>query len=89
MKKSIIKVLTMIIGLAAFMACDPMKDVYDELDKNEFVKTHRSYLVNLQYIEKITKSECLLVDNRKVPLSRNSYKSVNSSFIEYHKCRRF
>ncbi len=64
-------------------------ELYDELDKKEFVKTHRSYLVNLQYIERITKSECLLVDNRKVPLSRNSYKSVNSSFIEYHRCRRF
>ena len=34
MKNSIIKILTLIIGFAVVMACDPMKDVYDELDKN-------------------------------------------------------
>ena len=34
MKKSIIKILTVLIGFSAFMACDPMKDVYDELDKS-------------------------------------------------------
>ena len=34
MKKSIIKIFTMIIGFVLVMACDPMKDVYEELDKN-------------------------------------------------------
>ncbi len=34
MKKSIIKLFTLIIGIAITIACDPMKDVYEELDKN-------------------------------------------------------
>lgn len=34
MKKSIIKIFTILIGFALIVACDPMKDVYKELDKN-------------------------------------------------------
>ena len=34
MKNSIIKILTLIIGFASLLACEPMKDVYEELDKN-------------------------------------------------------
>lgn len=34
MKNSIIKILTLIIGTAVVLACEPMKDVYEELDKN-------------------------------------------------------
>ncbi|XMB73196.1 LytTR family DNA-binding domain-containing protein [Mycoplasmatota bacterium WC30] len=56
-----------------------------ELSESEFVRTHRSYVVNLKYIEKITKNECQLINNIKVPLSRSSYKDVNEKFINYYK----
>ena len=56
-----------------------------ELVGTEFVRTHRSYVVNVTYIEKITRSECQLIHNIKVPLSRSSYKAVNEKFINYYK----
>jgi len=34
MNKSIKRIFTVIIAIGLFMACDPMADVYDELDKN-------------------------------------------------------
>lgn len=50
-----------------------------------FVATHRSYLVNLQYIERITRTDCILNSGLKIPISRSSYKDVNQKFIEFYK----
>jgi DNA-binding LytR/AlgR family response regulator len=55
-----------------------------DLNATEFIRTHRSYVVNLKYVEKITRTECELSTNQSVPLSRNSYKSVNEEFIKYY-----
>ena len=62
-----------------------ISDLCFDLAETEFIKTHRSYVVNIKYIEKITRNECQLIGNIKVPLSRNSYKSVNEKFINYYK----
>lgn len=49
--------------------------------QKEFVHCHRSYLVNVQHVSAITKTD-LIMDNRvKIPISRGSYKSVNQAFI--------
>ena len=62
-----------------------ISDLCLEFAETEFIRTHRSYIVNVKYIEKITRNECQLINNIKVPLSRNSYKSVNEKFINYYK----
>jgi DNA-binding LytR/AlgR family response regulator len=62
-----------------------ISDLCHDLVESEFIRTHRSYVMNIKYLEKITKKECLLTNNITVPLSRNSYKSVNMKFINYYK----
>ena len=62
-----------------------ISDLCHDLAGTEFIRTHRSYVVNIKYIEKITRNECQLIGNIKVPLSRNSYKIVNEKFINYYK----
>lgn len=51
----------------------------------EFVRCHRSYLVNLRYIARITKSEVILDDGTAVPLSRRLYGAVHQRFIAYYR----
>lgn len=52
--------------------------------QHSFVQCHRSFLVNVQHVSAITKTE-LIMDNRgKIPISRNCYKTVNQRFIEYY-----
>lgn len=56
--------------------------------QNSFVQSHRSYMVNVQHVSAITKTD-LIMDNRvKVPISRNSYKAVNQKFITSYKLNR-
>ena len=42
-----------------------------------FAAAHRSYLVNLAHVERITRTECLLSDGTKIPVSRGCYASLN------------
>lgn len=53
--------------------------------KKAFVPTHRSYLVNLNCIEKITRTECIINTKETIPISRNSYTAVNEAFIRFYK----
>lgn len=56
--------------------------------QDSFVQCHRSYLVNVQHVSAITKTD-LIMDNRvKIPISRNSYKAVNQRFIMAYHLRR-
>jgi DNA-binding LytR/AlgR family response regulator len=62
-----------------------ISDLCIELKNSDFVRVHRSYVVNIKHIEKITKNECYLINDFVVPLSRSSYKSVNEKFINYYR----
>lgn len=54
-----------------------------ELPENIFVKPHRSYLINIEHVNKISKTEVYLTNGVTVPVSRRLYKKVNESFIRY------
>lgn len=53
--------------------------------KELFVKCHRSFVVNLAYVEKISRAECMLCDGTVLPVSRNSYQTLNERFIRYYR----
>ncbi|MDR2568666.1 MAG: LytTR family DNA-binding domain-containing protein [Oscillospiraceae bacterium] len=50
-----------------------------------FCRVHRSYLVGLKHIRQITKTEIVMDNNKKIPLSRRRYNDVNKAFINFHK----
>ncbi|MDE5589729.1 MAG: LytTR family DNA-binding domain-containing protein [Acetatifactor sp.] len=51
----------------------------------EFVRCHRSYVVNVRHILAAVKSELVLDDNRRLPVSRNSEKRVKQAFMQMFK----
>jgi DNA-binding LytR/AlgR family response regulator len=59
-------------------------DIKNKLD-DRFIATHRSFMVNLAYIKHITRTDAVLDNGDKIPLSRRLYQSVCKTFIEYHK----
>lgn len=59
--------------------------VESELDENLFVRCHRSYLVSLLHINRISKEEVALDNGDKIPISRRRYKEVNMKFIKCFK----
>jgi len=53
--------------------------------RREFVRCHRSYLVNVQHISAIVKPELVLDDGRRIPVSRSAEKEVGRVYIELYK----
>lgn len=50
-----------------------------------FIRCHRSYVVGLRHISRITKTNVVLDNGKVIPLSRRLYTDINLAFIAYHK----
>lgn len=51
----------------------------------EFVRCHRSYVVNVRHVLAAVKSELVLDDKRRLPVSRSSEKRVKQTFMDIFK----
>ena len=49
-----------------------------------FVRCHRSYLVGLKHIARLSKTEVILDSGKSLPLSRSAAASVHKAFISYY-----
>jgi DNA-binding LytR/AlgR family response regulator len=56
-----------------------------ELEKAMFARSHRSYIVGLKYIEKISKTDVFLESGKQIPVSRRLYNDLNKAFISYYR----
>lgn len=59
-----------------------LNELAAELDES-FCRIQRSYIVNLRFVKKVTKTEVILKDGAVLPLSRKMYESVNQTLIRY------
>ncbi|MBQ6905472.1 MAG: response regulator transcription factor [Clostridia bacterium] len=62
-----------------------VKKTLAELEKlldDRFVRTGRSFIVNLTYVRRITKTDVFLSTDECVPLSRGMYEAINRALIE-------
>lgn len=48
-----------------------------------FIKPHRSYVVNMNYINSITNTEILLQNQVKIPIPRRQAKEIKETYIDY------
>lgn len=55
------------------------------LEKEGFVRCHRSYAVNISHIHSVKKYEITLDSGKTVPVSRRLYDTVNRAFISFYK----
>lgn len=52
-----------------------------------FITIHRSYMVNLRYVDRIGKNACILDNGDEIPISRMRYDGINDDFIRFYKSR--
>ncbi len=60
----------------------PLGEIEKELDES-FFRVGRSFIVNLRYIRKITKTDVHLKSGAVIPLSRGMYEPLNRAMISY------
>jgi len=60
-----------------------IKDMEDLLGDG-FFKCHRSYIVSMKYVRRVTKTAMVLNNGQEISLSRNLYDEANQAFINYN-----
>lgn len=63
---------------------ETMKNIRELLSDDYFVMANRSALVNLQHVDKITRTECFLENGTRLSVSRGCYESLNRAFLEFY-----
>lgn len=51
----------------------------------DFIPTHRSFLVNLRYVERVGRKDCLLENGRSIPVSRGAWEKLNQAFLNFYR----
>ncbi|VEU82088.1 LytR/AlgR family response regulator transcription factor [Acholeplasma hippikon] len=60
-----------------------LKELEKLIDEKRYVKVFRSFIVNMQYIQKIYNHQVELKDGTLLPISRNLYDEVKQKFANY------
>ena len=54
----------------------------EQLDET-FIKVHRSYIVGLKYVKRISRTDITMLNGDLVPISRGMYDEVHTALIKY------
>lgn len=73
---------TTVHGAEDYSVKRSLNDLERELDEG-FYRIHRSFIVNLRFVKRITRTEVILKDGTALPLSRKHYEGLNQALIAY------
>ncbi|MBQ8799420.1 MAG: response regulator transcription factor [Lachnospiraceae bacterium] len=63
---------------------DSLQNMRGKLDTRRFVEANRSSIVNLEYVDKITREECMLENGTCIHVSKGAYKGLNEAFMTFY-----
>lgn len=62
-----------------------ISELQKQLPAEDFCLCHRSYLINVSCIKRITKKEVIMDDAASIPIARGKWEEVNSYFMAYYR----
>lgn len=62
---------------------EKLDNIYEKLESFGFVKTHRSYIVNMDFVKKIEPKEIITTRGDIILISRGNAEMVKEKFIKY------
>ena len=69
--------------LGEFSVYESVSDLTCRVDPARFVQCHRSFLVNLRYVSRLTYQAITLPGGLQIPVSRTRYPAVKTAFTRY------
>lgn len=76
--------LRMVTKTDTFEWKDSLQSMKSKLDTRRFAEANRSTIVNMEYVNKITREECLLEDGTCIHVSKGAYKGLNEAFMKFY-----
>ncbi len=71
-----------VCGQEIYRVKKTLNELEQELDER-FFRIGRSYIVNLHFVRKVTRTQVILKDGGQLPLSRKFYEEINRAMIHY------
>lgn len=68
-------------GRTAYTISATLTSLESELEAYGFLRTHKSFLVNMQYIRKFRSRECLLTDGTTLAVSEKNYSQQKQKYL--------
>lgn len=62
--------------------------ISSDFEEHGFFCLRRGFVVNLQHVSKITRTDCFLDNEEIIPVARNNYEALNRAFIDYYQSKR-
>lgn len=53
------------------------------LSEKQFIKCHKSFIVNLNYVLSITNKDFIMDDNTQIPISRQVFKQIKDAYLDF------
>ncbi len=73
-----------IIDGSVVEAAGSMVELNDALlNHSNFIKPHRSYIINMDFIDTLSNREIIMKSRSTVPMARANYQAVKSAYISY------
>lgn len=63
---------------------DRLEDLIEKLDSHHFIRCHRSYIINTQYLQEYSHSSVVMRDNYSIPVSRRYQSDIKKFLINYN-----
>ena len=57
------------------------KEIKELEDDKSFLRVHKSFLINLNYVKKLTKNIMIMENGRNIPVSRSSALDVKKEYL--------
>lgn len=70
-------------GQKSYIMYEKLDTLEDELAENNFIRIHKSYLVNAKHIESITRYKVRLTSGVELAIPKARYTYVKNQFITY------
>jgi len=61
----------------------PLSEMEKQLEGSSFLRTHRSFIVNIPYIKDIAENDFVLTSGTLIPIRRNDKLSVKQAYMDY------
>ncbi len=62
---------------------ETLSAVEEKIDSNDFFRCHKSFLINLKYVDSFTHSDLVMQDEALIAISRQKYKQFSEVYAEY------
>jgi DNA-binding LytR/AlgR family response regulator len=60
-----------------------LTQLLDELPKDQFVRCHQAFAININKIREITRQDAISLNGKKIPVSRTYVKNVQMAFMKH------